>query len=660
MRGPVGWNSLIAISVFLSVFFAGCCCCIPPEPPNPDVTPTPVYTPVPIHTPSGNDSLADWTFIVYLDGDNDLEQFALADMNELEQVGSTDRVNLVVQLDRASGQDTGDGDWTGARRYLAQQDNDQNAISSPVVQDLGDVNMGDPQSLTDFATWAMQNYPARRYALVVWDHGGGWPIVAIDEDSGNDGVTLPELNQSLAAITAANGGSKLDIVGFDACLMGMYEVGVEVAPYADELVASEETIPADGWDYAAIAGSLADNPDQDAGQLSSVITSSYLTYYETVNKDQTVTLSAIDLTRIDELSGSIDRFSNALAQASRTDAGWRAISQAKENAESYGKKEWGYVDLGDFADIIASVSDDSGVQGAARNLTGTIGSVMLYSVHGDQHPHSSGMSIDSSTDAAGNNTHYMALASAGETGWTDFMAGYYGEQQTGSSPIAVGELELDRTSISPGETLAITTTINGTDISNAEMMVFRERTDSSGNAYYVLVDYIDYAPPTYELDDGSTMQYWASQNDVQVEWDGTGTTVEDDEGYLNIAITPIERNSSMYSIEGTYNRTNGRASTASLVFDMRTRELTYIWDYDNTAEIVPKRGDTFEAETPAFDLEEGSDIFYVPYEALIWGETGWTVSNRPLSAGNYMLALYAENFYGDSDLQVAEVEVRGS
>jgi len=84
MRGPVGWNSLIAISVFLSVFFAGCCCCIPPEPPNPDVTPTPAYTPGPYHTPSGNGSLAEWTFIVYIDGANDLEEFALGDFNELE------------------------------------------------------------------------------------------------------------------------------------------------------------------------------------------------------------------------------------------------------------------------------------------------------------------------------------------------------------------------------------------------------------------------------------------------------------------------------------------------------------------------------------------------------------------------------------------------
>jgi len=481
--------------------------------------------------------------------------------------------------------------------------------------------------------------------------------VAIDEDSGKDGITMVELGESLAQITAANGGNKLDIIGFDACLMAMHEVSVQVAPYAKVMVASEELVPANGWDYAAIARSLESNPTQDERQLSGVMTSTFLTYYQEVEKDQTVTLSAMDLTRVSELSESLDRFSNALRAAAGTEQGWKDVSYARANAESYGNKDWGYVDLEDFANIVYSMSDDSTVRAAAENLSGAIDSVMLSRVHGDQHPHSSGISIDSSTDAAGNNTHYMALDAASETGWTRFMAAYYEEQVAGSSPIDVRNLELDRTSITPGERLVISATIEGSDIQIADMMVFRERMGESGE-YYVLVDYVEYSPPVYELEDGSTVQYWnEGENNVEIGWDGTGMTVEDDEGYINIAVTPIERNSQMYSVEGIYTRSDGRKANASLVFDMRVRDLIYIWDYDNSAEIVPGRGDRFEAQTPAFDLEEGSDIFYVSYEELIWGETGWTLSNRPLSAGNYVLALDAENFYGESDLEVASVEV---
>ena len=649
---------LLAIIAFAIVAFG--CCCVPPLPPEPTPTPepSPYVTPAVTQTP-GNGSLAEWTFMLYLDGDNNLEDAALADMNELEQVGSTDKVNLVVQLDRSVNYDEGDGNWRGARRYLVERDEDTGAITSRPLQELGNTNMGDPETLVDFAGWAMREYPAKRYALVIWDHGAGWPKVAVDEDSEGDAITMPELSGALAQIKAANGGKKVDLIGFDACLMAMFEVAVQVAPHGKVLVASEETIPASGWDYQAIAASLRNNPEQDETQLAGVVTSSYLRYYQEVQKDQTVTLSAIDLERMDELKASLDAFSNMLQEMSRTDDGWKNVAYARENAETYADKDWGYVDLGDFADIVYSFSDDDTLRGLARNLTGTISSVVFSNVHGDQHPYASGLSIDSSTDAAGNNTRYMQLDSAQEVKWTDFLGAYYGQREAGASPIDVRDFTADRTAIVPGESLTMSVAIDGRDIQSAELMVFKERESDSGN-YYVLVDYIEYAPPVYELEDGSTVQYWSNgENNVQIDWNGTGTAVEDDEGYIHIAVTAIERDSDMYSVEGIYNGTDGRLANASLVFDMRENRLIYIWDYDNAAEIIPERGDRFTAQTPAFDLEEGSDIFYVSYEDLIWGETGWTISNRPLQPGKYLLALDAETFYGQSDLEVLEVEVLG-
>ena len=117
---------------------------------------------------------AKWTFMVYLDADNDLEKFGIADFNEMETVGSTSDVQIVVQMDRIPGYDATNGDWTDTRRFRVIKDNDTKTISSPVLQNLGEVNMGDPQSLVDFVNWAKTNYPADHYCLVLWDHGGGW------------------------------------------------------------------------------------------------------------------------------------------------------------------------------------------------------------------------------------------------------------------------------------------------------------------------------------------------------------------------------------------------------------------------------------------------------------------------------------------------------
>ena len=117
---------------------------------------------------------AKWTFMVYLAADNDLEQFGIGDFNEMETVGSTADVQIIVQMDRSPQYDASNGNWSDTRRFRVVKDVNTATISSPVVQNMGEVNMGAPQSLVEFVKWARQNYPAERYCLVLWDHGGGW------------------------------------------------------------------------------------------------------------------------------------------------------------------------------------------------------------------------------------------------------------------------------------------------------------------------------------------------------------------------------------------------------------------------------------------------------------------------------------------------------
>ncbi len=158
--------------------------------------------------------------MLYQDADDQvLEQDIFVDLNEAERVGSTDRVAIVAQLDRYRGAFQGDGNWTSARRYLVAQDNDLNAIHSQMLDDLGEVNMADGNTLVDFVTWAMETYPADRYVLVLSDHGMGWPggwsdPTATSSDgnraplaSAMDGdfLFLSEIDQALGADPSANG-----------------------------------------------------------------------------------------------------------------------------------------------------------------------------------------------------------------------------------------------------------------------------------------------------------------------------------------------------------------------------------------------------------------------------------------------------------------------
>jgi len=210
----------------------------------------------------------DWTVMVYINSDNNLESAGIVDINEMEQVGSSDDVNIVVQIDRTAGYDTSNQDWEGTRRYYVEQDTDTNTIGSQLVEDIGEVDMGSPQTLTDFATWAITNYPADHYMLVVWDHGGGWRERALrgltkniswDDTSGGTSISIPELAEVMETLETYLGGN-LDILGMDACLMGMAEVAYQIRNSVDYMVASEELEPGNGWPYDDFLARLVNAP----------------------------------------------------------------------------------------------------------------------------------------------------------------------------------------------------------------------------------------------------------------------------------------------------------------------------------------------------------------------------------------------------------------
>ena len=136
-----------------------------------------------------------WTVMLYQDADDKiLEQDIYVDLNEAERVGSSDRVNIVAQMDRFKGGYKGDGNWTGAGRFYVTQDDDLSRVQSQVLADLGEIDMSDPRTLVDFVTWAMKAYPADKYALILSDHGMGWPGGWSDADSpggGNRNRNIP-------------------------------------------------------------------------------------------------------------------------------------------------------------------------------------------------------------------------------------------------------------------------------------------------------------------------------------------------------------------------------------------------------------------------------------------------------------------------------------
>ncbi|HBY56759.1 MAG TPA: hypothetical protein DEG96_02680 [Candidatus Atribacteria bacterium] len=345
----------------------------------------------------------EWTVMIYLDSDNNLEMAGIDDINEMEMVGSTADVNVIVQVDRipysvlASNNegyldDISNSNWTTTRRYYITQDFDPVQINSPLIDDLGELNMGDPQTLVDFASWAATNYPAKKYLLVIWNHGGGFRSpayttkdIAWDNTSGIDRITMPELEYALSAISTQM-GKKVDIVGMDACLMAMTEVAYQIKDYADIMVASEESEPGDGWPYDSILAQLVGNPFMSATQLATDIVDKYIFSYPSGN----VTQSAIDLSYMDTLAGQLSNLALAIMSDSFTPKSKYILSAV--NSQYYGDPD--FIDLYDLGNQLLAYSNSLEVKNIILNIQQTLNNSVIESGYsGRKVSNSKGISI---------------------------------------------------------------------------------------------------------------------------------------------------------------------------------------------------------------------------------------------------------------------------
>jgi hypothetical protein len=215
-----------------------------------------------------------WTVMVYMISDNNLSltsaNHMLADLNEMEEARlDPNRVAVLAfadPLNEWGSEYYEPSGYQGARVYEILRDYagssqlKSQVVASPRSGQLGvETDSADPQVMRSFVEWCMAFYPADHYALIIWDHGDG---IAIHNASASEGVTIKAIgpdqdgnrNQpgrfiDVDEIGEALSDLEIDLIGFDACLMGGVEVAYELANVAPVFVASQEMIPADGWDY---------------------------------------------------------------------------------------------------------------------------------------------------------------------------------------------------------------------------------------------------------------------------------------------------------------------------------------------------------------------------------------------------------------------------
>ena len=392
------------------------------------------------------DEKKEWSFMVYLDSDNNLESAGIEDLNEMEEAGSTDEVNIVVLMDRAEGYDSSNGDWVDWRYYYVTKDpaGSNNEIISPEIEYPhlevgGEPNMGDPQTLVDFVTWSMKNFPAEHYLLSLWDHGGGIRGVCWDDSTpDHDNLDLIDLKTAFQQIQN-NTGENVDIVGFDACLMGGASIHYQIGPYCDIVVASEATESNDGWPYELLLFDVVDDPSMTPEEVARCLVEHYVASYGVI--EPWVTQAAFKTEEMKQVFEDLDAVAEVLMD--NLPVYDPSIADSRENTESYDlTKEGPYMPemsgypMSDLIDFLEELEDprhglilDEDLMNAITALKNSISTARIAYGSGTDMPDSHGLSIYfPQTENTGTSTYsagYDELDYAEDHLWDDFLKAYY-------------------------------------------------------------------------------------------------------------------------------------------------------------------------------------------------------------------------------------------
>ena len=169
----------------------------------------------------------EWTVLFYMDGKDDLDGVIRASLRSLKKTGSDENVNLLAQIDTK---------LEGTQRGLISGDKSSEVLHGS--DSLGNSDMGDPSTLKDFIAWGMKKYPAKHYALVLWDHGAGFRGSITDDETKSliDNRELADLLKE----TESSSGHRMDLVNFSGRLMGQAEVAYELKDCARYMVGAED------------------------------------------------------------------------------------------------------------------------------------------------------------------------------------------------------------------------------------------------------------------------------------------------------------------------------------------------------------------------------------------------------------------------------------
>ncbi|MDD2649192.1 MAG: clostripain-related cysteine peptidase [Eubacteriales bacterium] len=367
------------------------------------------------------------TVMVYMCG-TDLQEDCLNDIYEMLAVQVPDSINIVVEAGGASQWSDGNLEAQAINRFIVRDGEMQD------LEVINQYNMGDYATLQEFIEYSAANYPADRYGLILWNHGGGSTGgICYDETADDDFLSLMDINYALYCVTEETmKGFHFDFIGCDACLMGTFEMASLSRFYADYYIASEELEPGWGWYYTYWLEALASNPDMPTEELLRNIADGFYDYCISQNPQEYLTISVLDLKRFELVWQRAEEYASYLS-AAIADGRMTDISRARSKMYAFGsyyEHSSDMVDMEQFARLTKSFAPN-----AADKLLAAIDRAVIYNRYNeDMFDYACGISILLPKDTRGEFSNYIEDYEGNEytPNYTDFVKGYMATVSGGS------------------------------------------------------------------------------------------------------------------------------------------------------------------------------------------------------------------------------------
>ncbi len=313
-------------------------------------------------------------FMLYLNGDNDLYRYIERALQALERAAAHPNVLIVALVDGPQNGDTQRlvFNTTGVQR-----------------EPLGELNMGNPQTLQAFVRWAQERYPAQYSYLALAGHGNGLVGIGPDWNNTHDVLAPEELRSALQGATN-NGQHKIDIVHYDACSMALFEHAYEVRDYAHYLIASQYL----AWsvfayrEYAGQVG-LQDMPmlaglndviaevstDSTPRTLATQIAERYFGHPQLTSLPRTI--SVLDLGQVETVHQALDQLATLLRD--ETSVVQTPLKNARQAVQTFDSRlpayvnnpQDEYIDLYHWASLVQSIPNSS-IRTAAQQVMNSV------------------------------------------------------------------------------------------------------------------------------------------------------------------------------------------------------------------------------------------------------------------------------------------------